>query len=61
MLAPIIKDIQDILNDVKKGINAISDKFHALVSLKNITAFMENLVKKANDYKPVVVQYDGYR
>uniref|UniRef100_J3SF22 Prominin-3 n=1 Tax=Crotalus adamanteus TaxID=8729 RepID=J3SF22_CROAD len=56
-----VSDIQDILYKVKKEINAISDKFHMLVSMKNITAFMENLVKKANDYKPLVVQYDGYR
>lgn len=61
MLTPIIKDIQGILYDVKKEINAISDKFHKMVSLKNVTAFMENLVKKANDYKPLVIQYDGYR
>ncbi|KAM3835145.1 prominin-1-A-like isoform 1-T3 [Vipera latastei] len=56
-----VSDIQGILYDVKKGMNAISDKFHKMVSLKNVTAFMENLVKKANDYKPLVIQYDGYR
>lgn len=61
VLAPIIKDIQDLLDEVKNGIIATSDKFHKLISLKDISAFMENIVQKANDYKPQVAKYDGYR
>ncbi|XP_013909432.1 PREDICTED: prominin-1-A-like [Thamnophis sirtalis] len=54
-------EIQDLLNEVRKGINTISDKFHKMISLKEISAFMENIVKKANYYKPHVIKYDGYR
>lgn len=61
VFAPIIKEIQDVLRSVKKGINEISDKFHKLISVKDISAFMENIVNTANDYKPHVAKYDDYR
>ncbi|KAG8135726.1 hypothetical protein E2320_008717, partial [Naja naja] len=56
-----VSEIQDQLYDVKNGIDAISDKFHKLISLKDISAFMENIVNKANYYRPLVVRYDDYR
>uniref|UniRef100_A0A2D4FKB0 Prominin-1-A n=1 Tax=Micrurus corallinus TaxID=54390 RepID=A0A2D4FKB0_MICCO len=56
-----VSEIQDLLYDVKNEINAISDKFHKMISLKDISAFMENIVKNANYYKPLVVTYDSYR
>uniref|UniRef100_A0A0B8RWQ1 Prominin-3 n=1 Tax=Philothamnus irregularis TaxID=1899461 RepID=A0A0B8RWQ1_9SAUR len=56
-----VSEIQDILLSVKNGINEISDKVYKLIPVKDISAFMENIVKKANDYKPDVVKYDDYR
>ncbi|XP_034295794.1 prominin-1-A-like [Pantherophis guttatus] len=56
-----VSEIQDELRSVEKGINEISDKFHKLISVKDISAFMENIVNTANDYKPHVVKYDDYR
>ncbi|XP_026556963.1 prominin-1-A-like [Pseudonaja textilis] len=56
-----VSEIQDLLYDIKNEINAISDKLHKQISLKDISAFMENIVKEANYYKPLVVSYDGYR
>ncbi|XP_070802112.1 prominin-1-A-like [Pituophis catenifer annectens] len=56
-----VSEIQNELRNVKKGINEISDKFHKLISVKDISAFMENIVNTANDYKPHVVKYDDYR
>ncbi|XP_063163106.1 prominin-1-A-like [Candoia aspera] len=56
-----VSEMQDQLYHIKMEINAISGNFYMLNSLKNISGLMDDAVKMANDYKPVVVNYDGYR
>ncbi|XP_070609013.1 prominin-1-A-like [Erythrolamprus reginae] len=56
-----MSDVKVIIDSIKEGIIATSEKFHELISLKDVSSSMENIVKKANEYKPQVVKYDSYR
>ncbi|KAM6444188.1 prominin-1-A-like isoform 3-T3 [Liasis olivaceus] len=56
-----VSEMQAQLYHVKTEINAISSNFNMLDSLKNISGLMDDAVKMANEYKPVVFNYDGYR
>lgn len=61
MSALVLADAQSQLRHVKHQIDDIRGNLSLLDTLKNLSGFTEDLVKKASTYEPDVVTYDSYR